>query len=62
MGHADEATTLRIYGHLMPGRDAAAAQLFSEAKRRAAGVYVGVPIECQYVETGHGIDKYRNAR
>ena len=37
MGHADEATTLRIYGHLMPGRDAAAAQLFSEAKRRAAG-------------------------
>ena len=38
LGHADEATTLRIYGHLMPGRDAAAAQLFSEAKRRAAGV------------------------
>lgn len=37
MGHADEATTLRIYGHLMPGRDAAAAQLFNEAKRRAAG-------------------------
>ena len=37
MGHADEATTLRIYGHLMPGRDAAAAQLFSDAKRRAAG-------------------------
>lgn len=37
MGHADEATTLRIYGHLMPGRDAAAAQLFSEAKSRAAG-------------------------
>lgn len=38
LGHADEATTLRIYGHLMPGRDAAAAQLFSEAKRRAAGI------------------------
>lgn len=37
MGHADEATTLRIYGHLMPGRDAVAAQLFSEAKRRALG-------------------------
>lgn len=37
MGHADEATTLRIYGHLMPGRDTAAAQLFNEAKRRAAG-------------------------
>ena len=38
LGHADEATTLRIYGHLMPGRDAAAARLFSDAKRRAAGV------------------------
>lgn len=37
MGHADESTTLRIYGHLMPGRDAAAAQLFAEAKRRASG-------------------------
>lgn len=37
MGHADEATTLRIYGHLMPGRDAIAAQLFSEAKKRALG-------------------------
>lgn len=37
MGHADEATTLRIYGHLMPGRDKAAAQLFSEAKKRASG-------------------------
>lgn len=37
MGHADEATTLRTYGHLMPGRDAIAAQLFSEAKRRAIG-------------------------
>lgn len=37
MGHADESTTLRIYGHLMPGRDRAAAELFDEAKRRAAG-------------------------
>ena len=37
MGHADEATTLRIYGHLMPGRAAAAARLLSAAKRRAAG-------------------------
>lgn len=34
-GHADEAMTLRIYGHLMPGRDAAAAQTFEEAVRRA---------------------------
>lgn len=37
MGHADEATTLRIYGHLMPGRDALAAKLFGEAMRRAGG-------------------------
>ena len=37
MGHADEATTLRVYGHLMPGRDAAAAEMFADAKRRAAG-------------------------
>lgn len=37
MGHADEATTLRIYGHLMPGRDALAAKLFAEAMRRASG-------------------------
>ncbi|WP_449314887.1 tyrosine-type recombinase/integrase [Rubneribacter sp.] len=36
LGHADEATTLRIYGHLMPGRDAEAARLFADAKRRAA--------------------------
>lgn len=28
LGHADEATTLRLYAHLMPGRDAAAAQAF----------------------------------
>ena len=40
MGHADEATTLRIYGHLMPGRDAVAAQLFNDAKRRATGLGV----------------------
>lgn len=40
MGHSDEATTLRIYGHLMPGRDAEAARLFNEAKRRAAGLEV----------------------
>lgn len=37
MGHADEATTLRIYGHLMPGRDQAAAQAIGEAMREAAG-------------------------
>lgn len=47
MGHADEATTLRIYGHLMPGRDAIAAELFNDAKRRAVEVYSGVPMQCQ---------------
>lgn len=38
MGHADEATTLRIYGHLMPGRDAAAAELFRKATERASSL------------------------
>ena len=37
LGHADEATTLRIYAHVMPGRDAAAARAFEEAARMAAG-------------------------
>lgn len=37
LGHADEATTLRIYGHLMPGRDQAAARAFGEAVRDASG-------------------------
>lgn len=31
LGHRDEATTLRIYSHVMPGRDAAAAELFRQA-------------------------------
>lgn len=39
LGHADEATTLRLYAHVLPGRDAAAAEAFgraaSEAGRRA---------------------------
>lgn len=30
LGHANEATTLRLYAHLMPGRDAAAAKAFDE--------------------------------
>lgn len=34
LGHADEATTLRIYAHMMPGRDAAAAQIFNDAMAR----------------------------
>jgi len=31
LGHADVAMTMRIYGHVMPGRDAAAAAAFEEA-------------------------------
>ena len=31
LGHADVATTLRIYAHVMPGRDTAAAQAFERA-------------------------------
>lgn len=30
LGHADEATTLRYYGHVLPGRDAQAAQAFED--------------------------------
>ena len=37
MGHSDVATTLRIYAHVMPGRDAAAAQAFADEAERAAG-------------------------
>lgn len=32
LGHADVDITLRIYSHVMPGRDAAAAELFKQAK------------------------------
>lgn len=48
LGHADVATTLRIYAHVMPGRDAAAARAFEEA--------VGVPragIGCDGGDGGH---------
>lgn len=31
LGHADEATTLRIYAHVLPGRDAQAAEAFERA-------------------------------
>lgn len=31
LGHADVATTLRLYGHVLPGRDAAAAERFRGA-------------------------------
>ena len=35
LGHADEATTLRVYAHAMPGRDAAFARAVSDAMERA---------------------------
>lgn len=36
LGHADVATTLRLYGHVLPGRDAEAARAFAETIGRAA--------------------------
>ena len=33
LGHADEATTLRIYAHVLPGRDRAAAETFERVSR-----------------------------
>lgn len=50
LGHADEATTLRIYAHLMPGRDAAAAALFEEVQRRAGALQAG----CKSPDGGEG--------
>lgn len=44
LGHADEATTLRIYAHVIEGRDQAAARAFRDAARAAKGA---VPTECQ---------------
>lgn len=38
LGHADEATTLRVYAHAMPGRDAAFAEAVSDAMERARQV------------------------
>ncbi|QWT18114.1 site-specific integrase [Collinsella sp. zg1085] len=37
LGHADVATTLRIYAHVMPGRDAIAAHAFAKAAAIARG-------------------------
>lgn len=37
LGHADVATTLRIYAHVLPGRDAVAARMFAQRLRRARG-------------------------
>lgn len=36
LGHADEATTLRLYAHVLPGRDAYAANVFEQAASDAA--------------------------
>lgn len=36
LGHADEATTLRLYAHVLPGRDAYAASVFEQAASDAA--------------------------
>lgn len=35
LGHAKETLTLSLYGHLMPGRDAAAVEAFAEFARKA---------------------------
>ena len=35
LGHADVATTLRLYGHVLPGRDAGAAARFRDAIERS---------------------------
>lgn len=37
LGHADVATTLRYYAHVLPGRDAAAADAFAMALDQAGG-------------------------
>lgn len=36
LGHADEATTLRTYAHVLPGRDAWAAMVFEQAANQAS--------------------------
>lgn len=36
LGHADEATTIRLYAHVLPGRDAYAASVFEQAATDAA--------------------------
>lgn len=38
LGHADEAITLRIYGHLLPGGSEGIADLFTNAEHRALGL------------------------
>lgn len=36
LGHAKESTTLGLYGHLMPGRDAAAVEAFAQFAKRVS--------------------------
>lgn len=36
LGHADVATTMRIYGHVLPGRDQAMADVFDDVAQRFA--------------------------
>lgn len=45
LGHADEATTLRLYAHVLPGRDALAAAAFEGAARAARGCCNPVAID-----------------
>lgn len=37
LGHADVATTMRIYGHVLPGRDQAMADVFDDVAERFSG-------------------------
>ena len=37
LGHANVTTTLKLYTHVFPGRDAAAAAAFSEVSGRIGG-------------------------
>ena len=41
LGHASSATTLAIYGHVLPGRDAAAAEAFDRITRGLSGAENG---------------------
>lgn len=46
LGHADEAITLKVYAHVMPGRDQAAAAAFERFAAEASGQSDGVPRVC----------------
>lgn len=38
LGHADVATTMRVYGHVLPGRDQLMADIFADVSSRFSGV------------------------